>query len=60
MDLGEMDYVRAALLNALYSDLDLEDVMECSIWAKTPEDFDTAVNLLGLTYLPVDVGEDVG
>ena len=48
MNLTAMDYVRAALYNAAESGLNFHDVVEASIHAKTPEDFDKAVNMLGL------------
>lgn len=48
MTLTAMDYIRAALYNAAASGLTFEDIIEASIHAKTPEDFDKAVNMLGL------------
>ena len=48
IELTPMDYIRGALANGLASGLDLEDVIECAIYAETAEDFDDAVNLLGL------------
>ena len=47
--LTSMDYIRSALCNAAASDLTLEDVVEMSMYAATPEAFDDAVNMLGST-----------
>lgn len=44
-----MDMVRAAIINALIEDMTLEDLWFCAEHAKTPDDFDDAVNLLTYT-----------
>ena len=54
MTLTSMDYIRAALFNAGASGLTFTDLIEAAIHAKTPEDFDKAVNLLGLAHLDQD------
>lgn len=46
MELDEMDWVRAALANAIAEGLSLGDVAEMARHAKTPESFDKAVNEL--------------
>lgn len=45
-DLSEMDYVRAALCNALASGIDLAGVWRIAEHAETVEDFDRAIDLL--------------
>ena len=46
--ISPMDHVRAALYNAAASGLTFADVVEASLHAHTTEDFDRAVNILGL------------
>lgn len=53
-ELTDMDYLRAALANAVNSGLNLHDVLEMAMKAKNMRQFDYAVNVLGLTKLPPD------
>ena len=46
MDITQMDWVRAALANAMAEDMTLQDVWACAEHAATPEAFDDAVNEL--------------
>jgi hypothetical protein len=48
MNIRPMDYVRAALYNAAASGLTFADIVEAAVHADTPQDFDNAVNMLGL------------
>ena len=41
-----MDYVRAAICNAIVENMDIQDLWAMAEHAKTPEDFDRAVNEL--------------
>lgn len=45
-DLTEMDYVIAAISNAIAEEMSLVDLLHCAIHAKNARDFDTAVNIL--------------
>jgi len=45
-NLSDMDWVRAALSNAVIEGLTLNDVAECARHAASPERFDSAVNEL--------------
>lgn len=49
VELTEMDLIRSALYNAYFSGLSLHEVCLMSNNAETIEDFDHAVNVLGLT-----------
>ena len=49
LELTAMDYFIAAIANARAEGMDLEDVWACLEHAKTPADFDRAVNLLTYT-----------
>lgn len=46
MILQPMDYVRAAIAQAMVENLTLDDLWRCAEHADTPETFDAAVNLL--------------
>lgn len=48
MTLTPMDHVRAALYNAAASGLTFADLVEAAIHADTTQDFDRAINMLGL------------
>ena len=48
MQISPMDHVRSALYNAAASGLTFADLVEAAIHADTTEDFDQAVNMLGL------------
>lgn len=41
-----MDWVRAAIANAIIEDMTVRDIWACAEHAETPQDFDTAINLL--------------
>jgi len=49
MDLTPMDYVRATLANAILEGMDVNDLIEVSLDARTTEDWEEAVNLLAQT-----------
>ena len=46
MTLTAMDYIRAALANAMAEDLDLADVWQAIEQAETPTQFDANVNAI--------------
>ena len=46
IEITDMDYVRAAIANALAEGLSITDVWKAAEMAETAEDFDDAVNLL--------------
>ena len=46
MNLTAMDYIRAALANAIASNLSLTDAARMAEHATTPQEFDKAVNML--------------
>jgi len=46
MNLTAMDYIRAALANAMAEDLDLADVWQAIEQAETPTQFDANVNAI--------------
>jgi len=46
MNLRPMDYVRAALANAMVEDMDITDLWRAAEEAKTPGDFDERVNAM--------------
>lgn len=46
MTLTPMDYIRAALANAMAEDLDLSDVWQAIEQAETPSEFDANVNAI--------------
>ena len=48
MDLTAMDYIRAAIHNAIASGLDIHDIARMAEHAQTPRQFDSAVNVLGV------------
>lgn len=43
-----MDYIRAAIYNAIASGLDAQDIARMAEHAQTPKQFDVAVNVLGV------------
>lgn len=45
-ELDEMDFVRAAIANAMAENMTLEDLWACAEHAADVDDFDEAVNLL--------------
>lgn len=49
MNLTAMDYVRAAMANAMAEGMNMRDLWECAHHAETPERLDYAVNLLAQT-----------
>lgn len=49
MHLTEMDLVRSALVNALFSGLSLNDVLSMAEFAEDAADFEDAVNMLAYT-----------
>ena len=49
IELTAMDYVRAAIVNAIVENMDIQDLWAMAEHAKTPEDFDRAVNELAQT-----------
>tara|TARA_R110000851_G_scaffold24597_2_gene71107 strand:+ start:207 stop:374 length:168 start_codon:yes stop_codon:yes gene_type:complete len=48
-DFTEMDWVRAAIVNAYEEGMTVEDLLQMVANAETGEDFDEAVNLLTYT-----------
>ena len=46
IEITDMDYVRAAIANALAEGLSITDVWKAAEMAEAAEDFDDAVNLL--------------
>ena len=46
MNLKTMDYIRAAIANAMAEDLDVEDIWLAIEQAETPADFDANVNTI--------------
>ena len=52
-DFTEMDWVRAAIMNAHAEGMTVEDLLQMVANAETGEDFDEAVNLLTYT-MPID------
>lgn len=44
----EIEYTQSALLNAFFSGLSFEDVLECVTYAADCKSFDEAVNLMTL------------
>jgi hypothetical protein len=60
MDLTPMDYVRAALANAMIEGMTAEDLFFMAMHAQTARDFDDAVNMLANTMPCYDDTESVG
>ena len=56
-DFTEMDWVRAAIMNAHVEGMTVEDLLQMVANAETGEDFDEAVNLLTYT-MPINTNKE--